>query len=163
MKRFAIAAAAALTLVGPLASTASAAPQRADLGGRVHYDNDNDRDNRRDRRDDRRDRRDDRRDERRAERWNQRQHNGYYADGRWNYGPPPAWAYQRNDYRPGYHQWRRGDRLPSYYRSHYRQIDWRRERLRAPPRGYHYVRDDRGEVLLVGIATGVILSILLNQ
>jgi Ni/Co efflux regulator RcnB len=59
--------------------------------------------------------------------------------------------------------WRRGDRLSQYHRSQYREVDWRRERLRQPPRGYHYVRDDRGEVLLVGIATGVILSILLSQ
>jgi len=36
--------------------------------------------------------------------------------------------------------------------------------LRQPPRGYHYVRDNNtGEYLLVGIATGVILSILLSQ
>ena len=33
--------------------------------------------------------------------------------------------------------------------------------LRRPPRGYHYVRDDRGDYLLVGIATGVILGVIL--
>jgi Ni/Co efflux regulator RcnB len=45
-----------------------------------------------------------------------------------------------------------------------RQIDYRRAHLRAPPRGYHYVRDDNtGETLLVGLATGVILSIILSQ
>lgn len=162
MKRFAIAAVAALTLVGPMAGVASAQTRGGNLGGETRYDRD--RDDRRDARQDRRaDRRDDRRDNRRAERWQRSQHNGYYLNGRWNYGPPPASVYSRSDYRPGYHQWRRGDRLPSYYRSNYRQVDWRRERMRAPPRGYHYVRDDRGEVLLVGIATGVILSILLNQ
>ncbi|MGQ0531361.1 MAG: RcnB family protein [Caulobacteraceae bacterium] len=121
------------------------------------------REERRDLRDARQDLRRERQERRQAQRWNQRQHNGYYVNGRFNYGPPPSWAYQRRDFRPGYAQWRRGDRLPSYYRSHYREIDWRRERLRQPPRGYHYVRDDRGEVLLVGIATGVILSILLNN
>ena len=152
MKRFAIAGAAALMLAGPLVSTASA---QSMTGHRGDYDR---RDN------DRRDWRDkDRRDHGRRERWDNRRHNGYYLNGRWHYGPAPAWAQARRDYRPGYHQWRRGDRLPSYYRSHYRQVDWRRERLRAPPRGYHYVRDDRGEILLVGIATGVILSILLSQ
>lgn len=170
MKRFAIASAAALMLAGPLAGAASAQTIASYRGDR---DNDRrgDRDDRRGDRDDRGDRdgrrgdRDnDRRGDRdRGERWNQRSHNGYYVGSRWNYGPPPASVYGRSDYRPGYHQWRRGDRLPSYYRSHYRQVDWRRERLRAPPRGYHYVRDDRGEVLLVGIATGVILSILLSQ
>jgi len=148
MKRIATIGAAALMLAGPLASTA-AAHERGDRRG--------------DWREDRRDWRDDRRDDRRDSRWDRGRHNGYYTNGRWNYGPPPAWAYQRNDYRPGYHQWRRGERLPSYYRSHYRSVDWRRERLRQPPRGYHYVRDDRGEILLVAIATGVILSILLSQ
>lgn len=81
----------------------------------------------------------------------------------------------RRDYRRGQHRdynrydnrnnrWRRGDRLPGNYRSHYREVDWRRHHLRQPPRGYHYVRDDNtGEYLLVGIATGVILSILLSQ
>ncbi|MBK6702445.1 MAG: RcnB family protein [Caulobacteraceae bacterium] len=53
--------------------------------------------------------------------------------------------------------------MPSYYQSRYRQVDYRRAHLRAPPRGYHYVQDDRGDYLLVGIATGVILSILLSQ
>jgi Ni/Co efflux regulator RcnB len=155
MKRFAIAAAAALTLVGPMAGIASAAePQRADFGGRPSNDRD---------RNDRRDNdRNDRNDNRRAERWNQRSHNGYYVGNRFYYGQPTYAQMQRRDYRPAYQQWRRGDRLPAYARN-YRQVDWRREHYRAPPRGYHYVRDDRGEVLLVGIATGVILSILMNQ
>ncbi len=162
MKRFAIAAAAALTLVSPLAATSAAAQQY----GRDHdrRDNDGRRDN--DRRDnDRRDndRWDGRRDnDRRANRWERNRHNGYYVNGRWYYGAPSAAIMARRDFRADYHQWRRGDRLPSYYRSHYRQVDYRRERLRAPPRGYQYVRGDRGELLLVGIATGVILSVLLS-
>lgn len=74
------------------------------------------------------------------------------------------WEHNRHDYRSSQRSWRRGDRLPSNYRSHYREVDWRRHHLRQPPRGYHYVRDDNtGEYLLVGIATGVILSILLSQ
>jgi Ni/Co efflux regulator RcnB len=111
----------------------------------------------------RNERHDDRNDRRQAQRWNQRQHNGYYVGNRFYYGQPNYAQMQRRDYRPAWQQWRRGDRLPTYARSHYREVDWRRERLRQPPRGYHYVRDDRGEVLLVGIATGVILSILLSQ
>ena len=39
--------------------------------------------------------------------------------------------------------------------------DYDRYGLRRPPRGYHYVRDDRGDYLLVGIATGVILGVIL--
>jgi Ni/Co efflux regulator RcnB len=67
----------------------------------------------------------------------------------------------RDDYRN--HRWRRGERLPAYYHRHYARVDWRRHHLRRPPRGYHWVRDDRGEYLLVGIATGVILSAILNN
>ncbi len=153
MKRYAIAAVAALTLAGPLAGTASA--QQNPRG----YERDRD-----DRRDARRDdRRDDRRDVRQAQRWNQRSHNGFYLGNRFYYGQPSYQQMQRRDYRPAWQNWRRGDRLSQYHRSQYREVDWRRERLRQPPRGYHYVRDDRGEVLLVGIATGVILSILLSQ
>ena len=157
MKRYAIAAVAALTLVGPLAGTASAQSR----GDEIRRDAREDR--RDDRRDARQDRRDDRRDDRREARWNQRSHNGYYLGNRFYYGQPSAQIQVRRDYRPAYQQWRRGDRLPTYGRQQYREVNWRSERLRAPPRGYHYVRDDRGEVLLVGIATGVILSILLSQ
>ena len=154
MKRYATLALAALIGAAPLAATsASAQDFRGGRDGR--YDNDRGRDrNDHDRRRD---------NDRRGERWNQRQHNGFYLGRRFYYGEP-SWAQmQRRDYRAGWQQWRRGDRLPYYARAHYREVDWRREHFRAPPRGYHYVRDDRGEVLLVGIATGVILSILLSN
>ncbi len=165
MKRLLGAALAAATFIAPLsiASTASAQHYRGDDRGR--HDNNWNRGRDHDRRDydrrDRRDRRDyDRRDHRR-DRWDHRRHNGYYYNNRWYYGPPPgAW---RNHARYDYRQWRRGDRLPSYYRSHYRAVDYRHHRLRSPPRGYHYVRDDRGDYLLVGIATGVILGIIASH
>jgi Ni/Co efflux regulator RcnB len=151
-KIFKTAALAALFAVGPLAMTGTASAQtRRDV-----------REQRQDVRDARQNVREQRQDVRQAQRWNQRNHNGYYVNGRFQYGQPNAAQMQRRDYRPAYQQWRRGDRLPAYARN-YRQVDYRREHLRAPPRGYHYVRDDRGETLLVGIATGVILSILLNQ
>jgi Ni/Co efflux regulator RcnB len=175
MKRFTLAAATALMLAGPLAATASAQDYGRDRGendGRGDRDrdddrrgdrrNDNDRDGRWDRNDDRRERRADRND-RRHQRWDRQRHNGYSYNGRWNYGPPPAYYEGRNGYEVGYRSWRRGDRLPSYYQSRYRQVDYRRAHLRAPPRGYHYVEDDRGDTLLVGIATGVILGIILSQ
>src|SRR5690606_35216874 len=104
-----------------------------------------------------------RRDVRQAQRWNARQHNGYTYNGRWYYGEPTRQIINSNRYEPGYRNWRRGDRLSTYERSHYRRVDYRRERLREPPRGYQYVRSDRGETLLVGIATGVILSVILSQ
>ena len=164
-KRIATAVLAALTFAAPLAVTSEAAAQHR---GRGHDDRDGwdrdgdgrDRDYRRDhRRGDHWDRRD-RRDDRRRERWDRSRYNGYTYNGRWYYGPPPV-EYGYVDY--GYRDWRRGDRLPAYYRDYYRPVDYRAYRLRAPPRGYHYVRDDRGDYLLVGIATGVILGIIASQ
>jgi Ni/Co efflux regulator RcnB len=163
MKRTAIAALAALVAAGPLAATsASAQDFRGDRGGR--YDNDRARDGDRSDRGDRdgRNDRDGRRDQR-GERWDRSRDNGYYVNGRFYFGQPSFTIMQRRDFRPGYMQWRRGERLPYYARASFRQVDWRRAHLRQPPRGYHYVRDDRGEILLVGVATGVILSILLNN
>lgn len=141
MKRFSTVALAALVMAGPMSiGAANAQSWRNDHRG---YDRHHDR--------------------RDVVRWNQRQHNGFYLGNRFYYGQPTYAQMQRRDYRPAYQQWRRGDRLPSYAREHYREVDWRRERLREPPRGYRYVRDDRGEVLLVGIATGVILGLILGN
>lgn len=152
MKRFIIASMAALMAASPLAATgASAQPwDHHDRGDRHDWDRDHDRGDRGDHRWDRH-----------HNEWNDRNHNGYSYNGRWFYGPPPAAYYGRVDY--GYHAWRRGDRLPDYYRGRYSEVDYYRYHLRAPPRGYHYVRGDRGEILLVGLATGVILSAILND
>lgn len=178
MKRIAMATAAALVAAGSLASPAAAQTYGQHNGqnnNRGDRDNNgrgdrNDRgdsrnENRGDRsdRNDRDDRRGDRNDNRRDSRWNNQRHNGYTYNGRWYYGAPPAAYEGRNGYQAGYRAWRRGDRLPSYYQQRYRSVDYRREHLRAPPRGYRYVEDDRGDMLLVGIATGVILSIILSQ
>lgn len=168
MKRIALAAIAAATFAAPLtiASTAAADPPRHSRG----WDNDNrhDRGRNHGRRD--YDNRDDRRDERqayrrgyragdRADRWDDRRYNGYWHQGRFFYGPPPQ---HYRDVRYDRRAWRRGDRLPSYYRDRYRNVDYRYYNLREPPRGYHYVRrDDTGETLLIGIATGAILGVIL--
>lgn len=160
-KRIALMAVTAVTAFAPLAATPafadpprhSNAPQNSPQAER-----------REDRRDDRRDDRlDDRRDARQEARWDARQHNGYTYNGRWYYGPAPTAYYGRPGFQPGYHAWQRGDRVPAYYRDRAHQVDWRRDRLRTPPRGYQYVRDDRGTVLLVGIATGVVLSAILSR
>lgn len=158
MRKFATTALAALVMFGSMGAGVASAQTNRDVR-RAERDV---REERRELRDARQDLRQERREARQAQRWNQRQHNGYYLGSRFYYGQPTYAQTQRRDFRPAYQQWRRGDRLPAYARN-YRQVDYRRERLRAPPRGYHYVRDDRGEVLLVGIATGVILSILMNQ
>lgn len=150
MKSITLAALMAIGSVG-MAGTASAQTRR-DV-----------REQRQDVRDARQNLREQRQDVRQAQRWNQRNHNGYYVGNRFYYGQPNAAQMNRRDFRPAWQQWRRGDRLPDYGRRSFREVDWRREHLRQPPRGYHYVRDDRGETLLVAVATGVILSILLNN
>jgi Ni/Co efflux regulator RcnB len=180
MKRTAMLAVAAVTAFAPIVSApAYADPPRyeqsndrhernQDSDGRYARQSDNQtaRDERRDHsRDASRDRRSDRRGEARNEhRWDHRQHNGYTVNGRWYYGAPSSDNYNRADFRPGYEAWQRGQRVPSYYRDRAHRVDYREYRdLRAPPRGYQYVRDDRGAVLLVGIATGVILATILTQ
>lgn len=155
MKRLASMALAAATALTPLAMPTNASAQ--DWRRHDRYDRDRDRDH------DRGDRNDRRRDRDRGDhdRWDRGRHNGYTYRGRWYYGPPPAAYYGRYD--PGYRSWRRGDRLPYYYRNSYRDVDWRYYHLRRPPHGYHWVRDDRGEFLLVGIATGLILGAILSN
>jgi Ni/Co efflux regulator RcnB len=86
--------------------------------------------------------------------WNRGDHRNDDRRGDWN-------NRGRND--QFNRSWRRGDRLPHGYESRYRMVDYRREHLRAPPRGYRYVRDNRGDTLLVGVATGVILGIILGN
>ncbi|HET9230808.1 MAG TPA: RcnB family protein [Vitreimonas sp.] len=164
MKRLLMTALAAATFAAPLALPTDATAHER---GRGHRHNDRDRDWDRDRDDDDRDYRRDRRDRRHyregrrdQRRWDRSRYNGYTYRGQWYYGPPPSsYDYRYVDY--GYRAWRRGDRLPRYYRDYYRPVDYRYYRLRQPPRGYHYVRDDRGDYLLVGIATGVILGVIL--
>ena len=61
------------------------------------------------------------------------------------------------------HDFRRGGRLPSQYRSsQYVVDDWRGHHLSAPPRGYHWVQTG-SDYVLIAIATGIIASIFLSQ
>lgn len=59
-----------------------------------------------------------------------------------------------------YKNFRKGDRFDRRYARDYREIDYRGYRgLKAPPRGYHYVRSGN-DVLLVAITSGVVASVL---
>jgi len=72
----------------------------------------------------------------------------------------------RGMYDRGRHEgwYKRGGHMPSEYRGgSYVVTDWRSRHLREPPRGYHYVRSDNGDFLLVAITTGIIASILANH
>ena len=56
--------------------------------------------------------------------------------------------------------WRKGDRFDSRQARNYRQIDYRQYRgLRAPPRGYHYVRSGN-DAVLIGITTGLVAAVI---
>lgn len=60
-------------------------------------------------------------------------------------------------------RWVRGHRMSAAERRRMAEIrDYRRYRLSAPPRGYHWVRVDN-DFLMVGIATGVISSIIASR
>ena len=59
--------------------------------------------------------------------------------------------------------YRKGGHMPQQYRGNtYVVTDWRARHLRQPPRGYHWVRSDNGDFLLVAITTGIISSIIAN-
>ncbi|HEV7816914.1 MAG TPA: RcnB family protein [Janthinobacterium sp.] len=80
----------------------------------------------------------------------------------------------RNDYHPvenrggergagPRHDMRKGGRLPPEYNNRqYVVDDWRGHHLSAPPRGYHWVQTGN-DYVLVGIATGIIANLLLNN
>ena len=70
----------------------------------------------------------------------------------------PTW---RETTRSGGHLWRRGQRLAVNQRR-YVVNDWNQRGLRAPPRGYRWVRENNnsGDYLLIAVASGLIASIL---
>jgi Ni/Co efflux regulator RcnB len=73
-------------------------------------------------------------------------------------------VHMRNDQRHAEHRWARGERLPpAYYqdRSHY--VDYRAYHLRAPPRGYRWVRTEDNNYAMVAIASGLIASLIANN
>lgn len=123
------------------------------------------REDRRDHRDDRREARRDWRDDRRHDRreWrDDRRHPGYYRPA-----PPPRVVY-RPAYGPAYgrgpgYGWKVGHRYRDYYRGPiYVVNDYNSYHVRRPPRGHHWVRDDRGNLLLVAIATGILADFVIN-
>lgn len=88
-----------------------------------------------------------------------RQRNYYRQDQRRSYGDERR--YERGA-GPN-HDFHRGARLPSHYRTRqYVVEDWRGHRLSPPPRGYHWVQTG-SDYVLAAIATGIILQLLLNN
>jgi Predicted integral membrane protein len=84
--------------------------------------------------------------------WHDDHHDDRYDHHDDHHGPGPGYAH---------HDWQRGHRYDG------RVVvvdDWRTRRLREPPRGYHWVRDDDdGQFLLVAVATGIITDIVLQH
>lgn len=59
-----------------------------------------------------------------------------------------------------YKNFKRGERFDRRYARNYREINYRGyKRLKAPPRGYHWVRSGN-DALLVAVSSGVIASIV---
>ncbi len=152
MHRLAVAAMTTLLAFGATAP-AFAAGDRDHDRGRNRWD-DRGRGNGHDRRDWRDDRRDDRR----------HYSAGYregYRDARRNdrryYAPPPRVAYRPYGFERGY-------RYNNYYGGPvYVVNDYDRYHLRRPPHGHRWIRDDRGNLLMVAIATGIIADIVFNH
>ena len=73
---------------------------------------------------------------------------------------PPRYAPPRYE---AYPRWSRGARYNTRgYAPTYVVNDYYGYGLRQPPRGYHWRRDDRGDFLLVAIATGIIAEVLFH-
>ncbi|MBN8212518.1 MAG: RcnB family protein [Xanthomonadales bacterium] len=73
---------------------------------------------------------------------------------------PPRYAAPRYE---AYPRWSRGARYNTRgYAPTYVVNDYYGYGLRQPPRGYHWRRDDRGDFLLVAIATGIIAEVLFH-
>lgn len=130
-----------------------------------------------DRRHDRREWRDDRRDDRRHARDHRRDDRREWRDDRrdarrdWrddhrrphHYAPPPRVVYRPAPPPRGY-GWKRGHRYRDYYRGPtYVVHDYGHYHVRRPPRDHHWIRDDRGNLLLVAIATGIIADYVINN
>jgi len=169
MKKMLITTAAAIALAGPMVAGAAYAQshgQQAQQGQFKDRRGDEQESARRDddaRRDDHRggrDRRQNWRDDRQEVRWDENQHNGYYDNNRWNYGPPPADRYGRPGFAPGYQPWVRGQSL-GYYSGRFTVVNYRQHNLRRPNRGYTWVQDDRGDYLLVAVRSGLIAQVII--
>jgi Ni/Co efflux regulator RcnB len=103
------------------------------------------------------------RDARRRAQWDQNLHNGYYnGRNQWRYGQPSAWQMRQPSFAMGYRPWTRGQSL-GVYNSRFAELNYRERNLRAPPRGYRWVQDDRGDYLLAAIIGGLIAQVIVNS
>lgn len=156
----------ALALTSLLALGA-VAPAMADDHGRDHRGNGHGHhDDRHDRHDDRHDNRD------RREAYRDGYHDGRRSDYRpavvYRPAPRPVYRPGPGYYRPAppprYYGWAPGHRYRDYYSGPvYVVNDYGRYHVRRPPYGYHWVRDDTGNLLMVAIASGIIADLVLHN
>ena len=148
-----------------LATAAAPAIAMADndrRGGYSHRDHDRRGHDRHERRWDNRDHRQARRHDRRDDRYDRRDRRYAYAHDR---RAPVRVVHHRPVVRHYHHappRWARGAYVHHYHRPIHVVHDYRGRGLRHPPRGHHWVRDDRGDMLLVAIATGLIVDMILR-
>jgi len=160
----------ALALTSLLAFGAVAPAAMADDHGRGHdrHGSDN-RGHGHDRHDDHHDNRRDDRDRRNAYqagyhdgRRDDRHNDRYYRRPAVVYRPAPVVHYRPAPPPHRYYGWAPGHRYNDYYRGPvYVVNDYGRYHVRRPPYGYHWVRDDAGNLLMVAIATGILADLVL--
>ena len=155
MKKLLTAVIAATLAAGSMGvASAAEAQSRGGIEQRQNARDDR-RDDRRDYRNDRREYRQEIREDRRELRQEQRAFARYQqSQRRYNaarYQPPRG--YQTR-------QWSYGQQLPTYYRSNqYVVSNYGQYGLRAPPRGYQYVRSGN-DVVLAAVAGGLITAVI---
>jgi len=151
-----------------------AGPALADNDRRGGYRDHDRREHRRDHRETRRDHRGDRRDysrDRRHDRRDNRYDRRHDRRDDAHYRPPVRVIHHRPVVRHHYPapryvappRWARGGYVHHYHRPIHVVHDYRGYGLRHPPRGYRWMRDDYGDLLLVAIATGLIADLVLNR
>ncbi len=180
MKKILTAAIAATLALGSLGVTSAAEAQTRGAHEQRHDRRDDRGDHRDDRRDHRGDRRDDRHDDWRDHRDDRREHRGDHREWRQDYRDDrreyrqdqrayARWQQSQRRYNAGRYyaprgyqtrQWSYGQQMPAYYRSNqYVVSNYGQYGLRAPPRGYHYVRSG-DDVVLAAIAGGLITAVI---
>ena len=103
------------------------------------------------------------RDARRRAQWDQNLHNGYYnSRNQWRYGQPSAQQMRQRGFAMGYRPWTRGQSL-GVYNDRFAELNYQERNLRAPPSGYRWVQDDRGDYLLAAIVGGLINQVVVNS
>ncbi|MGZ9100700.1 MAG: RcnB family protein [Brevundimonas sp.] len=163
-------AAIAATLAMSSMGVASAAEAQSRGGHEQRQDRHDDRNDRRDDRGDRReDRREDRRDDRNDRREWRQDNRDDRREARQDQRAYARWQQSQRRYNAGRYyaprgyqtrQWSYGQRMPSYYRSNqYVVSNYGQYGLRAPPRGYHYVRSGN-DVVLSNSSNGLIAAVI---